>query len=148
MWLLFEESREQKREWLVSRMSEGRKVRLLKAIIAITIVSIIAVCLLQSAVVGAFGKSYKAVIKVNFVDSCWDSLYARISDSKANEKTGEHDTLVGKFTVENPKHTLLSVEKSFKFDPKKVPSGFSKEIIRIMYLESDLFHAQSMLLRV
>jgi hypothetical protein len=99
--------------------------------VVIIMVSLAAVGLLAIAIFPVEAASYKAVIKIKFADSCFDSVYARISDSKANPKTGEHDTLVGKFTVENPKHTLLSVEKSFKFDPKKVPSGFLREYINL-----------------
>jgi hypothetical protein len=77
------------------------------------IVLTLMVLLMTIAITTTEAKSYKAVIKVNFADSCWDSLYARISDSKANPKTGEHDTLVGKFTVENPNHTILKVEEGF-----------------------------------
>lgn len=97
----------------------------------IFIIMVLMAALATVAITNAEAKSYKAVIKVNFVDSCWDELYARISDSNANPKTGEHDTLVGKFTVENPNHTILSVQKSFKFDPKKVPSGLLREYINL-----------------
>jgi hypothetical protein len=99
----------------------------MNTIIVLTLMVLLATVLITSAE----AKSYKAIIKIKFADSCFESVYARISDSKANPKTGEHDTLVGKFTVENPKHTLLKVEKSFKFDPKKVPSGLLREYINL-----------------
>lgn len=98
------------------------------------IAAVVGITLLAALVIAVFpveAKSYKAVIKVSFVDSCWDELYARISDSTANPKTGNHDILVGKFTVENPNHTILKVEKSFKFDPKKVPSKLLREYINL-----------------
>jgi len=92
---------------------------------------VLSLALLSAVFVGVEAKTYKAVIKVNFADSCWDELYARISDSTANPKTGNHDILVGKFTLENPKHTITKVEKSFKFDPKKIPSGLMREYINL-----------------
>jgi hypothetical protein len=98
------------------------------------IAAAVGITLLAAVVIAVFpveAASYKAVIKIKFTDSCFDSVYARISDSKANEKTGEHDTLVGKFTVENPNHNILSVQKSFKFDPKKVPSKLLREYINL-----------------
>jgi len=62
-------------------------------------------------------------------------LYARISDSKANSKTGEHDTLVGKITIDNP--TLLKYKITIKVDPKKVPSGFLREYVQVLQEDSN-----------
>jgi hypothetical protein len=110
----------------------------MKAFIAAAVgITLLAAVLLAMFPVQA--ASYKAVIKIKFADSCFDSVYARISDSKANPKTGEHDTLVGKFTVENPNHTILKVEKSFKFDPKKVPSKLLREYINLEH-EDKVFY--------
>jgi hypothetical protein len=104
----------------------------MNTIVVLTLMVLLATVLLATVLItSAEAKSYKAVIKIKFTDSCFDSVYARISDANANPKTGEHDTLVGKFTVENPDHKIVKVQKSFTFDPKKVPSGLLREYINL-----------------
>lgn len=97
------------------------------------IFSLLAIVLLVSIVSVVEAKSkpkYEATIIINADKQsarCIDEYYDRISDSKANPETGEHDKLVGKFTIENPKGTITHIEKKIKIDPKRVPSGLLRE---------------------
>ena len=82
------------------------------------------------------GKSLKsAEIRANLIGvpyTCLNhpELYVRISDSAANPKTGEHDKLVGKITIENPSKASYKIK--IKVDPKKVPSGLLREYLQIL----------------
>jgi hypothetical protein len=107
----------------------------MKAFIAVAVASI----LLAAVVIAVYpveAKSKTAEIRANLHGlvpyTCLDhpELYVRISDSAANPKTGEHDKLVGKITIDNPSKQEYKIK--IKVDPKKAPSGLLREYIQIL----------------